>query len=82
MGPSGIPKSKSPSMMVDEMVGYQYASKSHVIIAKMFFIKIGYTFVSLPMNILNPSHHHLAWFKCLLEKQVCCLHCGLMHHKV
>jgi hypothetical protein len=46
MGPSGVPKSKSPPTMVDEMVGYQYASKSHVIIAKMFFIKIGYTFVS------------------------------------
>jgi hypothetical protein len=32
-------------MIVDEMVGYQFASKSHVIITKMFFIKIGYMFV-------------------------------------
>jgi hypothetical protein len=71
MGPSGVPKSKSSSMMVDEMVGYQFASKSHVIITKMFFIKIGYMFVSLPMNILNPRHRHFTQLKCLLEKQVC-----------
>jgi len=45
MGSSGVPKSKLSSMMVDEMVGYQFASKSHVIITKMFFIKIGYMFV-------------------------------------
>jgi hypothetical protein len=71
MGPSGAPKSKSPSMVADEMVGYQYAFKSHVLIAKMFFFKIGYMFVSLPVNILNLSHLHLTWFKCLLGKQVC-----------
>jgi hypothetical protein len=69
MRPNGVPKSKSPSTMVDEMVSYQYASKSHIIIARMFFIKTSYKFVSLLMSILNPSCHHLARLKfCLINK--------------
>jgi len=71
MGPNGLPKSKTPSMMVDEMVGYQYASKSHVIITMMFLIITSYKFISSPMNILNLSHHCPMQLKCLLEKQVC-----------
>jgi hypothetical protein len=57
MGASREPKSKSPLMMVDEMVGYQYASKSHVIITMMFLIITSCKFISLPMDILNLSHH-------------------------
>jgi len=44
MGPNGVPKFKLPSMMVDEMVDYQYASKSHIILAVMFFITTSYRF--------------------------------------
>jgi hypothetical protein len=70
VGPNGVPKSRFPSMVVDEMVGYQYASKSNVIVTTMFFIITNSRFTSSPMNILNPSHHCLTRFKYLLEKQI------------